>query len=343
MNVVLVLGPSTGGIGRHVQTLAAYLDGRGDGVTTVGPAETLERFPLPGQLVPELAMRTVRAAVGGLRTRADVVHAHGVRAGLIAAVALVGRRVPLLVTWHNLVGTGGRLGMLAQRFVARRAAVSLCVSPDLVEHVRRLGGRARLAPVGGTRRVPSGRPADVVRAELGVHPDERLVVAVARLNRQKGLDLLQAAAGRLGPGVRIVVAGDGPERGRLGPPLQLLGVRDDVADLLDAADVVVLPSRWEGSPLAAHEALLAGKPLVATAVGGVPALVGDADPPPAVLVPPEDPDALAAALGRLLDDPAERTALGRRALVRAAEWPDAARTVAAVRDTYLELLGRDHV
>ncbi|MDQ1633868.1 MAG: hypothetical protein QOJ32_677, partial [Frankiaceae bacterium] len=327
---------STGGIGRHVQTLGVSLVDRGDYVTTVGPAETLERFPPPGQRFPELTVRIVLGAVR--RQRADVVHAHGVRAGLIAAVALLGRRVPLVVTWHNLVGTGGRLGMLAQRFVARRAGVSLCVSPDLVEHVQRLGGRARLAPVGGSRRVPSGRSVDAVRAELGVSADEQLVLAVARLNRQKGLDVLQTAAEQLGTGVRVVVAGDGPERDRLGPPLHLLGARDDVADLLAAADVVVLPSRWEGSPLAAHEALLAGKPLVATAVGGVPALVGDADPPPAVLVPAEDPEALAVALQRLLDDPAERDELAGRALVRAAAWPDAARTVAVVRETYVELL-----
>ncbi|MDQ1630939.1 MAG: hypothetical protein QOC80_911, partial [Frankiaceae bacterium] len=136
----------------------------------------------------------------------------------------------------------------------------------------------------------------------------------------------------------VAVAGEGPERSRLGPPLRLLGARDDIADLLAAADVVVLPSRWEGSPVAAHEALRAGKPRVATAVGGVPALVGDADPPPAVLVPAEDPKALAVALQRLLDDPAERDELAGRALVRAAEWPDAARTVAVVRETYVELL-----
>ncbi len=333
MKVVLVLGPSTGGIGRHVAALGRFLADEGDAVVTLGPAETLERFPMVAPAAG-LTVRRVRAAARG----ADVVHAHGVRAGLVASVALLGQRVPLVVTWHNLVGTGGRLGRLGQRVVARRAVVSLCVSPDLVEHVRALGGTARLAPVGGTRRERSGRGVDEVRAELGLDAGQRLVVAIARLNRQKGLDVLQEAAGRLGPDVHVVVAGDGPERDRLGPPLQLLGARDDVADLLAAADVVVLPSRWEGSPLAAHEALLAGRPLVATAVGGVPTLVGDADPAPAVLVPAEDPVALADTLTRLLDDPTERVALAERALLRAAAWPDAARTVAAVRDTYAQLV-----
>jgi glycosyltransferase involved in cell wall biosynthesis len=175
---------------------------------------------------------------------------------------------------------------------------------------------------------------------LGLRPEQRLVLAVARLNRQKGLDILREAAAHL-PGAAVVaVAGEGPERDRLGPPLRLLGAREDVADLLAAADVVVLPSRWEGSPLAAHEALLAGRPLVVTAVGGVPALVGDADPPPAVLVPPEDPAALATAISTLLEDPSEAEALAARARTRAAQWPDAERTVQAVLAVYGELLGR---
>ncbi|HSP36328.1 MAG TPA: glycosyltransferase family 4 protein [Frankiaceae bacterium] len=335
MKVVLALGPSTGGIGRHVQALAAFLVDSGVAMTTVGPAETLERFPVAGAVRPGLSVAAVRRAARG----ADVVHAHGVRAGSIAAAALLGRRVPLVVTWHNLVGTGGRAGRLVQTLVARRAAVSLCVSPDLVAHVTRLGGRPRLAPVGAARRAPSGRSVDETRAELGLTPGIRLVLAVARLNRQKGLDVLQAAAVLLPADVVVAVAGEGPERDRLGAPLRLLGARDDVADLLAAADVVVLPSRWEGSPLAAHEALLAGRPLVATAVGGVPALVGSADPPAAVLVPAEDPEALADALRRLLDDPAEAAALAERGRRRAAEWPDAARTVTAVLEVYRQLLG----
>ena len=177
-----------------------------------------------------------------------------------------------------------------------------------------------------------------MRGELGLGPGDRLVLAVARLAPQKGLDVLQRVRPRsCRPTSWSRWRARGPNGTALGPPLRLLGARDDVADLLAAADVVVLPSRWEGSPLAAHEALLAGRPLVATAVGGVPALVGDAVPPPAVLVPAEDAAALADALRQLLDDPAERTALAERAVVRAAEWPDAQRTVQAVLAVYQEL------
>jgi len=114
-----------------------------------------------------------------------------------------------------------------------------------------------------------------------------------------------------------------------------LGQRDDVADLLAAADVVVLPSTWEARSLTAQQALLAGRPLVATSVGGLPALLGDG----AALVPPGDPVALARAVRRLLDDPVEVAALVARGRLVAARWPDEAATVRQVAAVYAELLG----
>ena len=155
--------------------------------------------------------------------------------------------------------------------------------------------------------------------------------------------LIDAAAELAGHPRRplVVVAGEGPAREELAArirersaPVRLLGERTDAADLLRAADLAVLPSRWEGSPLAAHEALQAGAPLVATAVGGLPALAAGA----AVLVPPGDAAALAAQLRRLLDDPQEARRIGRLGLERAGRWPDAAATVAGVLATYAELL-----
>src|SRR5664279_3135952 len=148
---------------------------------------------------------------------------------------------------------------------------------------------------------PAAAAPGQVRAELGA--DGRpLVLCVARLHPQKGLGTLVAAAAAWRarePVPLTVIAGSGPLEPVLraqveaaGLPVRLLGRRTDVADLLAAADVVVLPSRWEARALAAQEALRAGRPLVATAVGGLPALLGNA----AVLVPPDDPAALAAAV-----------------------------------------------
>jgi glycosyltransferase involved in cell wall biosynthesis len=343
--IALVLGPSTGGIGRHVGTLRDALRQAGAVPVVVGPADVLRRFGLRADGHPYETSKV--AGAQGLRALlrdVDLVHAHGLRPGVAATLAR--SRAPLIVTWHNAVlgSSAARLrAWPAQRLVAHAADVSLCVSPDLVEHVFRLGGSPRLAPAGAAPIAPSGRPAAETRAELGAD-GRALVVCVARLHHQKGLDILIDAAAGIADDPRrplVALAGEGPERGLLetrirqrAAPVRLLGARSDVADLLAAADLAVLPSRWEGSPLAAHEALAAGVPLIATAVGGVPLLVGDG----ARLVPPDDASALAAALRSLLEDPIGAAELAERGRRRAAAWPDAASAAEAVQAVYAELL-----
>jgi glycosyltransferase involved in cell wall biosynthesis len=118
-----------------------------------------------------------------------------------------------------------------------------------------------------------------------------------------------------------------------GTTLVLLGARDDIASLLAAADVVVMPSRWEGWPLVAQEALRAGKALIASRVGGLPRLAGDA----VEWVPADDPGALAVALRRLLADDVRRGALEAAARRRALELPDEAATMAALLAVYREV------
>jgi glycosyltransferase involved in cell wall biosynthesis len=164
-----------------------------------------------------------------------------------------------------------------------------------------------------------------------------LVLAVGRLHPQKGYDVLVEALPLLGDAV-VAVAGDGPLAAELraaAPQVRWLGRRDDLADLYAAADVVVLPSRWEARSLTAQEALRAGRPLVATAVGGLPGLLGDG----ALLVPPGDPVALARAVRGLLDDPAAARALAERGRAVASGWPDEADAVAQAAALYAELLG----
>nr|MBA3248878.1 glycosyltransferase family 4 protein [Geodermatophilaceae bacterium] len=173
-----------------------------------------------------------------------------------------------------------------------------------------------------------------------------LILAVARLHEQKGFDVLLPAAARwaeLDPMPLVVVAGEGPleqslrtQIAELGAPVRLLGRRSDVADLLGAADLVVLPSRWEGWPLAAQEAIRAGVPLVAAAVGGLPELVGQGG----VLVRPGDVDALDAAVRRLLRDPEARQAVTAAAGRRAETLPTEQDTVDQIASVYVELLGR---
>jgi glycosyltransferase involved in cell wall biosynthesis len=358
--VVEVLGTSAGGVGVHVRSLVTHLVARGWTVTVAAPDVTQALFDFAGARVVTvpirgagrelLAVPALRRAVRG----AAIVHAHGLRAGTAAVLTRAtirpSRRVPLVVTWHNAVlatGVAGRLLGLGERLVAGGAGVNLGVSADLVERIRILGGRdVRLAPVPPPLPVPV-RTRDQVRAELGLGPGRALVVCVARLHHQKGLDVLLDAATRLagpppvGPPL-VVIAGDGPLRAELQAgiertqaPVRLLGRRDDVADLLAAADLVVLPSRWEGSPLVLQEAMALGRPVVATDVGGVAGLAGDG----ARLVPADDPGALAAAMGELLGDPRERSELGVRAAAVASTWPDERASAATIDRLYRELIG----
>jgi glycosyltransferase involved in cell wall biosynthesis len=191
------------------------------------------------------------------------------------------------------------------------------------------------------------RDRAAVRAELGLVGERRLVVAVGRLHSQKGYDTLLDAVARWtadGPPEPplVAIAGDGPLQEELGAriaaeqlPVVLLGRRDDVADLLAAADLCVLPSRWEARSLTAQEALRSGTPLVATRTGGLPELLGDA----AELVPVGDADALARAVAAVLSDPARAAALVASGRRRAAEWPDEAATASRLVAVYRELLG----
>ena len=322
--VLLVLGTASGGVGRHVRSLAA-------GHLVAGPAATQALFDFPCFTPVEIGSspHPLRDATAVRRLRAlarsvDVVHAHGLRAGSLAAVAGVG---PLVVSWHNAVD--GRVGRALEQLVARRAAVTLAASEDLAVRARSCGGRdVRVVPVAAPGLVASGTDPG-----LG-HP---LVLAVGRLHPQKGYDVLLAARQGFGPAV-VAVAGDGPLAGQLAeqaPDVRWLGRRADVADLLAAADVVVLPSRWEARSLTAQEAMRAGRPLVASAVGGLPDLVRDG----AILVPPGDPAALATAVRGLLADPAAATALGGRARAVAATWPDEAATRSRVAAIWAEVAG----
>ena len=327
--MLLVLATSTGGVGRHVQSLAAGLVAAGCAVTVAGPASTREVFDLPAYEVVEIGARphpardaATAARLRALARQADVVHAHGLRAGALAVLA----SPPVVVTLHNEVS--GRVAAVLERLVARRAAVVLAASDDLADRARRVGGRdVRVAPVAAPALTPTG-------ADPGL--GSPLVLAVGRLHPQKGYDVLLRARAAW-PDAVVAVAGDGPLEQSLraqAPDVRWLGRRSDVADLLAAADVVVLPSVWEARSLTAQEALRAGRPLVATAVGGVPDLVRDG----AVLVPPGDADALGSAVRRLLDHPAEAAAVAARGRAVAASWPTESDTVQQVLGVYRELL-----
>lgn len=362
-----VLATSAGGVGSHVRSLLPALRDAGATVAVCGAPATEDLFGFtaagaafsPVGISAGMAPLADRRAVAQLRRAtadADLVHAHGLRAGLVAALArrLGGRPArPLVLTLHNALqeGSGPKQWLLrkAEGWTVRGADLVLAVSGDLAENARRLGALdVRVAPAFAPPRPPAERSRAAVRAELGVDDGRPVVVAIGRLHPQKGYDvLLDAVAAwaqdpRLPVTPLVAVAGDGPLEEQLAAriaaehlPVRLLGRRADVADLLAAADVCVLPSRWEGSPFTGQEALRAGTPLVATRAGGMPELFGAG----AALVPVGDAAALAEAVIGVLTDPAHAAALVEAGREQAAGWPDEAAALRRTVAVYRELLG----
>jgi glycosyltransferase involved in cell wall biosynthesis len=174
----------------------------------------------------------------------------------------------------------------------------------------------------GIRALPPG-DGGAVRAELGIGRDDPVIGTVCILRAEKALDVLVRAAALLArdlPRLRVLIVGDGEERGRIETMVHQLGLEDhvlltglrsDVPDVLAALDVAVLSSDYEGIPLSMLEFMDAGKPIVATRVGGIPEVIQDGVH--GVLVPPRDEAALAAAIGGLLGDTDAAREMGARA------------------------------
>jgi glycosyltransferase involved in cell wall biosynthesis len=378
--VAFVVGLASGGTASHVAALAAGCQDAGLEVSVLGPAPTLALLGQSGcgaaavktsaAVQTSAAVRTYQVGIGdrarpgsavtavsALRSaiaawRPDVVDAHGVRAGALAvlAIAFLGRRSrpALVVTVHNAPPDDRPARLvygLLERICARRADLVLCASADLLARMRRLGAPdaqqsdVPAAPV----RPPSAAEIAKAKADIGAG-DRPVLLTVARLAPQKGLDVLIAAAARWrdrDPQPRTVIAGDGPlaadlraQASQAGADVLLIGARQDVPALLAIADVVIVPSRWEARALIVQEAMQSGRPIVATRVGGIPELTGDDG---ALLVRPVDAAALAAAVTTVLDDPMLSARLSKAASARSASFPAKEDAIRAAVSTYTRL------
>jgi glycosyltransferase involved in cell wall biosynthesis len=288
-------------------------------------------------------------------TRPDVVHVHAPQPAAVArpVVRSFGRDRPALVyTEHNTWG-GYRLATrLANAATYPLDDHRLVVSEEALRSIPRLLRSRSEVLVHGidldAARAHAER-RDALRAELGVGQGEVLVVTVANLREHKDYPTLLAAARLVaasGLPVRFAAVGQGPLEGRVaaevdrlgfGGSFSLLGYRPDALDVVAAADVFCLSSRAEGYPVALMEALALGRPVVATAVGGVAHAVRSGVE--GLLVAPSSPQALAAALVEVAGDPARREAMGRAAARRAALF-DVARAAQRHAELYEELSAR---
>jgi len=310
--------------GRFVADAVARLRDEGVGVEVIHPAlagdggvvAKLRRRPW---LAPSFLVRSWRAL---RRADCDLVHAHWLLAGAVAALA----RRPFVLTLHGS-GTAGRFSdlELARRMprlvgaIVRRARIVVCVSESLAAAARSCGAR-------DVRVIPNGID---VPADVGADAEPLEVLYAGRLSAEKGIEELADAC----RDHNLVVAGDGPLRTLVPHALGFLSP-DELAERYRRAAVVVCPSRSEGFGVVCAEAMAHGKPIVAAAVGGLKELVTHART--GLLVEPRDPAALRVAINLLLGDPTLRRRLGANArdeIARRFAWPSVtAATVAAYRD-----------
>jgi glycosyltransferase involved in cell wall biosynthesis len=306
----------------HVSTLAVDPAGR-----LVAAAVDAGLSVVPLRIANHLDVRA-GVALRRLARGHDVVHFHTARAHALAPLARgVGARLVVTRRMDYVPAGGPWVRFLYNRAVDGVIAISEGVRDALVRAgVRR--ERIRIVPSGidPERFAAPAAARAAVRDAWGVGAGDVLVVVVGALERRKGHDVLVDAAATLaadGVRVRLAFCGEGGERDALAAlaaaravAVTFAGFRADVAACLAAADVVALPSRREGLGVAALEAMAAGRPVVASRVGGLPEVVADGET--GVLVAPGDVAGLAAALGRLARDAGLRTRLGTAGRARVA-------------------------
>ncbi len=348
-----------GGAERMMLQLAEQLRERRHQVVPIGPANgdpwLATQFRSAG-FEPETYTlrrpadpRCLAQIAGMLRHhRIDIVHSHDYFAAVYGGAAAWLLRKPHVITMH---GTRFYLGRARRRMVLRWSAtrsralvgVSAATADELATSLRLPRSSIRVIYNG----VPQPRgDAARIRRELQLGREEHLILAVGSLFPVKGhlalIEALSVLAAGDGPRWRAAIAGVGDQREALRTAIRergltdrvhLLGFREDVGDLLAAADVYAMPSLSEGSPLALMEAMFAGRAIVASRTGGIPELVAhDAE---ALLAQPGDAAALAAALKTLLGDAGLRARLGAAARRRAAS----SFTLERMTDEYERLYG----
>lgn len=315
----------------QVLALARALESRGVATTlAVDPAGRLAReagrFGLPTVALPIRNHLDVSAgwALRRLARGYDVVHFHTARAHALAPWVSGARRVVTRRMDYEPQG-GAVVRWLYNRAVDSVIAISGGVRDALLAAGVQ-ADRIRVVPSAvdpsRVQAAPGMRAAQ--RVAWGISPGEVVLLVLGALERRKGQDVLLDALDVLGERareVRVVLCGEGSERPALesraaaaGGRVSLVGFQEEVAPCLAAADVIVVPSRHEGLGVAALEAMAAGKPVVVSRVGGLAEVVVDGES--GLVVQSDDAGALAAALARLLDDPALRTRLAGTAQVR---------------------------
>jgi glycosyltransferase involved in cell wall biosynthesis len=293
------------------------------------PVERIpERFVFDVQVVSRLRM-----LVGHLNP--DVIQTHASKSHFLIRCSGLGKDKPWIAFHHGYTNTDFRSPIYngLDRWSLQAPQRIVTVSAATKEQLRRHGVSGERITV-----IHNAVPAQLHRQalndtslirqrkiDLGVSPHEKVILCAGRLSKEKAQIDLVAAIAHLGKqrpdlAMRVFIIGDGPERERISRAIQSAGLENsvvltghlkDLTPYYEAADVVAIPSLSEGSPNVLLEAMAFGVPIVATEVGGIPEIVTQGET--ALLVPPQDPGAMATAIARLISEPGTASALARRA------------------------------
>jgi len=287
------------------------------------------------------------------RRRVDILHTHLFHADLAGRAAAWLAGVPHVVhTIHTAEARFRPWQFAFARLAAGRCDRLIAVSRTVGRYHARKSG----LPLAGYAVIPNGvdlkeycrdeRRRRELRERLGLSSGTVVAAFVGRLAEEKGVDVLLAAMRLLADrasGIHLIVAGDGPKRAiverflaaRAGAAITFLGFTDDVRAVLSAADMLVMPSRWEGFPLTVAEAMAAGLPVVATGAGGLADVVLDGQT--GLLIEKEDPPSLADAMTKLAQNAELRLRLGAAGRKRVEDHFTIDRLVGAYEGLYVEV------
>jgi len=361
LRIVHVLAPApVGGAERVVTDLAAGQAARGHRVVVVAVVDdadhafvtgwnggNAERVPI---VVHARAYVRERRALRTLleRLRADIVHTHGYRSDVVDAPVARRIGIPTVTTVHGFTGGSlrNRLYETVQTRAFKRFAAVVVVSRALRERLMKAGvshDLIHVVPNAWSERGPL-LPRQEARRRLGIEDGGQVIGWVGRLSHEKGPDVFVEAMRHIDVAVKAAVVGDGPmlaelkalaDQAGLGSRIRWTGRIDEAGRLFSAFDAFVLSSRTEGTPMTLLEAMAAGIPVVATRVGGVPDAVPDGE---AMLVEPEQPTMLAAAITDTLRDGDAAAARGAAARARVLREYDAAAWLDRYADIYAAVL-----
>lgn len=351
MRILLVVRPCQGGMQSHVNTLVTGLTKLGHRVYVVGSQRELEEkgasvFPIPSATNPVRFLKSAHM-LGSLieELTPDIVHFHGALAALLGLAVSKSRRSAWIYTVHNFLASGATGFLRRDDLLAKKMNAVIAVSKSLALALVDQGVPYKKITV-----VHNGIDLELFRPRPFKLPQMRpMFLSMGRLAPEKGYVCLLKAVAQVKtsgwPQIRLVIAGDGPQRTQLENLVGRLGIGGEVLfvgyvqepnELLQDAFALITPSVREGLGLVNIEAMATGLPVISTWTGGIPEVVVHGET--GLLVPPGKPSALTEAMILLLENPKTAERLGLAATKRAHSHFSAAAMISATLQVYREAL-----